>query len=125
MPPPEYAALREKVDAFTRETEARRHADLACRAGCAACCHVSLEVSDVEAAAVREAVLALDEAARARLAERASRDREEGGPCVMLEDERCVIYAARPPRLPHAGPRAPLPVGHAPARRGARHLRRR
>lgn len=124
MPPPEYAALREKVDAFTRETEARRHADLACRAGCAACCHVSLEVSDVEAAAVREAVLALDEAARARLAERASRDREEGGPCVMLEDERCVIYAARPLVCRTQGhalryPSGTLPRGAARATSGA------
>lgn len=96
MPPAEYEALRDKVDAFTRETEARRREDLACRAGCAACCHVDLEVSDVEAAAVREAVVALEEPARARLSERASRRREPGGPCVMLEDGRCVIYAARP-----------------------------
>ncbi|HEY8428431.1 MAG TPA: YkgJ family cysteine cluster protein [Sandaracinaceae bacterium] len=95
MPSSEYAAVRDKVDAFTRATAARRHADLACRAGCTACCEVQLEVSDVEADAVREAIERLDAEVRARLSARAE-SLGAGSPCVMLEDGRCVIYEARP-----------------------------
>ncbi len=95
MAHPEYLAVRAKVDAFTSETGARRAADFACRAGCSACCRVELEVSDVEAEALREAIAALEPDRRARLAERA-RSRSPGDPCVMLEDERCVVYEARP-----------------------------
>ncbi len=92
----EYEAVRDKVDAFTTSASERRRADLACRAGCEACCHVELEVSDVEAGAIRGAIDALSRDARERLAERARRPPVEGGPCVMLEGGRCVVYGARP-----------------------------
>lgn len=95
MPHPEYLAVRAKVDAFTAETSERRQDDLACRSGCSACCRVELEVTDVEADALREAIAALPEDVRARLAERAEA-RAIGDPCVMLESERCVVYEARP-----------------------------
>lgn len=95
MPSREYVAVRDKVDAFTGAVEERRRVDLACREGCSSCCRVQLEVSEVEAEAIREAVAALDDAARERLAERADGVRD-GDPCVMLEDGRCVIYDARP-----------------------------
>jgi Fe-S-cluster containining protein len=96
MAHPEYDAVRAKVDAFTATTSERRRADLACRAGCEACCHVELEVSDVEADAIREVLRQLPADVGARLAERARSPRVEGGPCVMLEDGRCVVYEARP-----------------------------
>lgn len=95
MPHPEYAAVRAKVDAFTSAVETRRRSDLACGPGCAACCHVELEVCDVEAEAIREAVAALDSETRDRLDARARR-RSPGDPCVMLDRDRCVIYEARP-----------------------------
>jgi hypothetical protein len=94
MAQPDYEAVREKVDAFTSGTAERRRADLACRAGCEACCHVELEVSDVEAEAIRESLAALAPDVRSRLDERARRPSE--GACVMLENGRCVVYAARP-----------------------------
>lgn len=96
MPDSDYVAVRDKVDAFAGAVSERRRGDLACRAGCTACCSVRLEVSDVEADAVREAIERLDGALRARLAERAAHEPEDGAPCVMLEDGRCVIYEARP-----------------------------
>jgi hypothetical protein len=94
MADPDYLAIRAKVDAFGAATTARRSADLRCQAGCTACCEVQLEVSDVEAAHVREALGALSPETRARLAERAGRPSKR---CVMLEDDgRCAIYEARP-----------------------------
>lgn len=95
VPDPDYLAVRAKVDAFTTATGERRAADLACRSGCSACCRVELEVSQVEAEALREALAALDAEVRSRLAERAHA-RSPGDPCVMLEDDRCVVYDARP-----------------------------
>jgi Fe-S-cluster containining protein len=90
----DYLALRAKVDAFGAATTERRQADLRCRAGCTACCEVHLEVSEVEARYVRDALAALDVPARSRLAERAGHPSRR---CVMLEgDGRCAIYEARP-----------------------------
>ncbi len=79
-----YAALVAKVDAFFGAA-ARRGADLACGAGCSACCRVELSVSPVEAA----------------LVERAVRTRGPWEPaaegCAMLDAEgRCAVYDARP-----------------------------
>lgn len=95
MTHPDYLALRAKVDAFTDAVGERRGADLSCRAGCTACCHVQLEVSDVEAEGVREALRALDGAARERA--RARAESPSSSACVMLEEDGgCAIYAARP-----------------------------
>ncbi len=96
MTTPEYDAVRAKVEAFTTATSERRREDLSCRAGCTACCRVELEVSDVEADSVRDAVEALPDEVRGRLVERARAPREDDGLCVMLEDGRCVVYQARP-----------------------------
>jgi Fe-S-cluster containining protein len=99
----EYRALVAKVDAFADATSARRRADMACRSGCASCCHAWLTVSPVEAAALREAVAELPPSERAPLAARGRLEREreargEAQPrCAMLDEaDRCGVYAARP-----------------------------
>jgi hypothetical protein len=91
-----YRALVDKVDAFGAKVHAERDADMQCAPGCAACCDVALTVCATEAAPIREAVAALPLDARARLAARAVALEGRDGPCVMLEDGRCVVYAARP-----------------------------
>jgi uncharacterized protein len=96
----EYRALRSKVDAFAAAVHTRRAADLACRRGCAGCCHVELTVSSVEAAAIAEHFDTLPEAARTRLRARSAAAAPPAPVtprCVMLdEQDQCAIYAARP-----------------------------
>jgi Fe-S-cluster containining protein len=90
-----HRALIAKVDRFAAATFARRAGDIACRAGCSACCRVDLTVCDVEAAIVREGLAALEVDARTRIAERAATER--GDRCAMLEDDgRCAVYSSRP-----------------------------
>lgn len=96
LAPPPHRALVAKVDAFDVAVRARRAADMACRAGCSACCRQQLSVCDVEAALLREGIDALEDGARAGLALRL----ESVGPesaCVFLDPEgRCAVYASRP-----------------------------
>lgn len=102
-PPVEYIALRRRVDAFSDDVMRRRGADLACRSGCAGCCHVELSVSSVEAAAIREHFAqlaaadrkALRDTLRTHLLRESAPDSDPR--CVMLrDDDTCAIYAARP-----------------------------
>jgi hypothetical protein len=96
-PPPEYAALRDKVDAFSDDVMRRRAAELTCRSGCAGCCHVELSVNAVEAAAVRDQLRHLPAAERESLRDRLTRPAGAAVRCVMLrDDDTCAIYAARP-----------------------------
>jgi len=98
-PPPEYAALRAKVDAFSDDVTRRRAADLTCRSGCAGCCHVELSVNSVEAAAIRAHLQQLPAADRQQLRSRLGARGQTAGSdrCVMLrDDDTCAIYAARP-----------------------------
>lgn len=90
----QYEDLAQKIDEFAHGTMARRAGSFACRAGCEACCHVSLSVSRTEARRVVAALDALPGARRDVIAARAAKTSER---CVMLDDEgRCEIYAARP-----------------------------
>ncbi len=75
--PSEYRALVAKVGAFTEAAGrdgARRRGQLACRAGCASCCHVWLRVSAVEADEVSRALARLPAAERARVRARGQRE---------------------------------------------------
>lgn len=84
----EYGAARAKVDDSVARVVARRHADLACSKGCAACCADGLSVLTVEAHAI-VAHLAR-EGLSARPALRADA-------CAFLDDGgACTIYDARP-----------------------------
>jgi len=99
----EYHALIDKVERFTQAALIRRRADMACAAGCSACCQVWLSVNPVVAAEVRVGLAALPAEARARVAARGLHEqaRQAAGAtsshCAMLEaDGRCAIYAHRP-----------------------------
>lgn len=83
------------MDAFFARVVARHGDEMACRAGCDACCRTRLSVTLVEAEAIGDAVRALPADARVRLAARAAADPPDR--CVALEDDgRCAVYAARP-----------------------------
>lgn len=83
-------------------------AKVACRQGCAFCCHTYVSVSAPEALRAARAIRALAEPARSATIERirAADERTRGlDPdarkgqwiaCPMLVDNRCSIYAARP-----------------------------
>ncbi|MEZ6036949.1 MAG: YkgJ family cysteine cluster protein [Planctomycetota bacterium] len=75
------------------------HAALACRSGCAHCCHFPVGVTFAEASRLVEA-LASELAARVRAeaAATAALDWHDlvGRPCPLLHDGGCAAYAARP-----------------------------
>lgn len=96
-----YRQFIEQVDKLAAKLSSRYARHLACRAGCSGCCHHHLSVFGVEAAAVREAIEALPEAARVVIEQQARdviRREAEGQPvaCPLLLDNRCSIYALRP-----------------------------
>ena len=93
----DYQRLVSKVDEASKGITERRASDLACRAGCAGCCHVELTVADVEAAAIDHYLGTMDPRLRARVADRAALPSVEAGRCVMLDDDdRCAVHPARP-----------------------------
>ncbi|MCK6521975.1 YkgJ family cysteine cluster protein [Myxococcota bacterium] len=83
-------ALREKVDQHSARVSAVYADQLACRAGCDRCCQTERTVSDVEHAALAEAVAALPPLTRARLGEQTTAG------CSLLLDGQCSVYADRP-----------------------------
>jgi len=89
-----YRELVRRVDGLCRVAGERLAGQLTCRKGCDACCrHLSL--CAVEAAVLAKAVATLPPEQRGRLLERA-RCATEDGPCPLLEEHACLIYAARP-----------------------------
>ncbi len=118
----EYEALVAKVDALAGGITTRRREDLACRAGCSACCQVSLSVSPVEAAAVARLFATLPREARERARARALVPIEAvpvvplAERCVMLEEDgTCAVYAARPLVCRTQGLPLRYPAGLVPA----------
>ena len=117
----EYRALVMKVEAFTGAAHERRRADMACTAGCSSCCEAWLSVSPVEAAQIREGLLALSPDARARVVARGLHEQareaaaEVGARCAMLEsDGRCAIYEHRPLVCRTQGHALSYPAGFVP-----------
>lgn len=89
-----YRNLVAKVDELCRRIAAQFGEELACREGCAGCCrHLSL--FPVEAAALVAALGSLPAARAAHIRARA-RTATATSPCPLLENERCLLYAARP-----------------------------
>ena len=110
--------LHSRVDAFFEGVFARQGANMACRAGCSGCCQQSLTVFTVEMERILEAVDQLPPPARERLRARVTEAASAGlpveqQPCVLLEDDRCVVYEARPTLCrTHGAPiRMPREVG--------------
>lgn len=89
-----YRTLLAQIDQLCAKIAAAFLDQLACRAGCAACCTLQ-SVLPVEAAALALAIEQLPpeaaEALRRRLESAAG---TEG--CPLLTDDRCPLYAARP-----------------------------
>ncbi len=106
------AALRwglGELDRAYADAPARVRASVACGPGCAACCHVPVDVQAHEvlyaadhlltrfAPADLEAAVARLAAHRARVAALAPGARESSRqPCALLQDGRCSIYDGRP-----------------------------
>ncbi|HEY6871270.1 MAG TPA: YkgJ family cysteine cluster protein [Geobacteraceae bacterium] len=89
-----YRELLAKVDLFCRKVEEDFAAHLACRAGCDDCCrHISLFW--VEAVALADALGDLPAGEAARIRARAAGVSPDA-PCPLLENGRCLLYAARP-----------------------------
>lgn len=103
--------LGARVDAFFARVMAAHPGQMQCRRGCAMCCHPHLHLLPVEWGRVREAVLALPEAHRARIA----RNAMQASPtrCALLDDDSsCMVFGARPMVCRSHG----LPLRQGPAR---------
>jgi uncharacterized protein len=117
-----YDALLAKVRVFTEVVGQRRASDLACGAGCSACCEAWLTTNATEAAAIRRGLTELEPSARTRVRQRGleQQARERSGSaaprCAMLEDDgTCAIYESRPLVCRTQGHALRYPVGFIPA----------
>lgn len=86
--------LRTRVDQHFEAARARSPGAFACREGCDSCCLPGLSVFEIEAAALREALAALEPALRERV--RTQGHAPERERCALLVEGRCSVYAARP-----------------------------
>jgi len=108
-----YRLLVARVDALSRRIEEAFRSQVSCRRGCDSCCrHLSL--FRVEGTALALALGELPEAEAERIRERA-RGATADGPCPLLEDGACLLYAARPIICRTHG--LPLLTGEGDARR--------
>lgn len=89
-----YRTLVARVDALCRKIETDFRSQIACRRGCDACCrHLSL--FRVEGVVLARALREMPEPAAARIRDRA-RHASADGPCPLLDNGVCQLYAARP-----------------------------
>ncbi len=89
-----YRQLVARVDALCDRVVAEFSGHIACRKGCDACCR-HLALFQVEAAALALALRGLPAAQADHIRARAAAADPEG-PCPLLEDGACLLYAARP-----------------------------
>lgn len=116
LPNDNLGALHTKVDAFF-ERISTRHADhMVCGSGCSQCCYQTLSLFPVELDRLEAAVRELDAPARARLRERVAAPSHAvasvNAPCPLLEQDQCIVYAARPTICRSHG--APVRVARTP-----------
>lgn len=89
-----YRDLQARIDLVCRKIEAEFGPHLACQGGCDGCCrHISL--FRVEAVALATAVNDLPPEEASHILIRA-RGASPDGPCPLLENGLCLLYAARP-----------------------------
>ena len=69
---------------------------MACRAGCAACCHIALSLNELEARAIGDATHREPAEVSGLFDPAAEIKRWRGKPCPFLVDRTCSIYALRP-----------------------------
>jgi len=91
--PPEYLALRAKLDSFAASVSVRRADGMRCGPGCDACCRVQLSLCDLEADVLREGLKQLEPEVKLQLAA----EPEDPARCALLDPGgRCRAYDARP-----------------------------
>ena len=88
-----YISLLSRVDQLCREINEKFAEQIACRAGCSACCR-HLTLFPVEAANLVKAVESLPAEIRSLLAGRIQWS--ESGSCPLLLDDCCTVYDNRP-----------------------------
>jgi hypothetical protein len=89
-----YRDLISRVDAICQRIEEGHRSEITCTRGCDGCCrHLSL--FPVEASTLALALRDLPMSDRRRVRERA-RTALPSDPCPLLEQHRCLLYAARP-----------------------------
>ena len=89
-----YCRMVSRVDALCREIQDLLSGRITCSEGCSSCC-TSITLFPVEAEALYAALEALPDARRAAILRHVSAH-AGGERCPLLEDHRCLLYAARP-----------------------------
>jgi uncharacterized protein len=101
-------SLQDNAANFFQRVLEKHGSAMSCRAGCSACCHVSLDVFESEALRMVAWARDLAKSGRAALQEALLRAKSEGGtagldalgkkraPCVFLSGGFCSVYEARP-----------------------------
>ena len=89
-----YHQMLARVDALSRGIRDVLASRITCSAGCSSCC-TAITLFPVEAAALNAALEALPDARQAAIRRHVAA--QAGGErCPLLEDHRCLLYAARP-----------------------------
>lgn len=89
-----YNQMVARVDALCRGIQEILSGRITCSAGCSGCC-TSITLFPVEAAAMNAALEALPATRRAAILHHVA-EHAGGERCPLLEDHRCLLYAARP-----------------------------
>jgi Fe-S-cluster containining protein len=89
-----YYQMVSRVDALCREIQGVLARQITCREGCSSCC-TSITLFPVEAAALHAGLEALPDAQQESIRRQVSTHAGEER-CPLLEDDRCLLYAARP-----------------------------
>lgn len=83
-----------KLYSLTDEYAAMRQPYIACKQGCDSCCHMKVELTNVEAARIEKATGILAQPLRVSTSN--SDEKFAGIPCPFLKDHKCSIYNNRP-----------------------------
>ena len=89
-----YYQMLARVDALCRGIQDVLSSRITCSEGCSSCC-TAITLFPVEAAALNAALEALPDAQRAAIRRHVA-EQAGGERCPLLEDHRCLLYAARP-----------------------------
>jgi Fe-S-cluster containining protein len=94
-----YTQLLKDLEQLCTQLSRKHASHLSCQAGCSGCCLPGLGVFQVEAQAVREALMALPDALQLEIRQQAEAalatpDLQEH--CALLHQDLCSIYTHRP-----------------------------
>lgn len=91
-----YRVLLAKLDAFFDNALAQHPDDIRCAAGCSDCCHRDLSLFPFELDRLVDAARSLPAEVRGRVLVRARRAQADAeAACPLLDEDRCLVYAAR------------------------------